>query len=294
MTIDNLKCFILVAENLSFARAAEALYISQPAVTKQINTLEHELGVTLFIRSTRHVELTPAGMSFYKDAKEIVLKSQIAIDRVQQQHMHSDFIRIGLSNSISLYYLTPILADFHAAYPDIRPDIECPGYKTALNLFLDNKLDVLFYYKENIPQKSGINFMKLETDHLMCLMPAAHSFAKKDFVSIKDLAELSIIACNPLNAPLSTTSFQEQLSKHHESSKILYCNSIEIAHCMVASGIGITILPGMLCLKSPEYATVALTDSSPLSFGLFYHKRNTNIALEKFLKLISQRMNDRT
>lgn len=59
MNIDSLKCFILVAENLSFARTAEALYISQPAVTKQINALEKELGVTLFIRSTRHVELTP-------------------------------------------------------------------------------------------------------------------------------------------------------------------------------------------------------------------------------------------
>ena len=68
MDIENLKCFLLVAENLSFVRAAEALYISQPAVTKQINALENELGTSLFIRSTRHVELTPAGMSFYKDA----------------------------------------------------------------------------------------------------------------------------------------------------------------------------------------------------------------------------------
>ena len=97
MTIDNLKCFILVAENLSFARAAEALYISQPAVTKQINALEHELGVTLFIRSTRHVELTPSGISFYKDAKDIVMKSQAAISRVQRQYANSASITFLLS-----------------------------------------------------------------------------------------------------------------------------------------------------------------------------------------------------
>lgn len=283
MTIDNLKCFLLVAENLSFARTAETLYISQPAVTKQINALERELGVTLFIRSTRHVELTPAGMSFYRDAKEIVQKSQIAVDRVHQLHMHSDVIRIGLSNSIFLYYLTPILADFHTAHPDIHPDIECPGHKTALSLFLENKLDVLFYYKENVPQKSDINYIKLGTDNLVCLMPAAHPLAQKESLSIKELADFMIIACNPLNAPLSITAFQEQLSKHHKSTNLLYCNSIEIAHCMVAAGIGITILPGFLCLKTPEYATVTLTNNSTFSFGLFYHKRNTNIALKKFL-----------
>jgi DNA-binding transcriptional LysR family regulator len=102
MTIDNLKCFILVAENLSFARAAESLYISQPAVTKQINSLEAELETTLFIRSTRHVELTPAGMSFYKDAKEIVTKTQLAVQRLQSQNTEIGTLRIGVSNSAML------------------------------------------------------------------------------------------------------------------------------------------------------------------------------------------------
>lgn len=135
MTIDNLKCFILVAENLSFARAAEALYISQPAVTKQINSLEQELGVTLFTRSTRHVELTPAGMSFYKDAKDIVLKSQMAINRVQRQNTSSGSLHIGLSNPIALFYLAPILKKLHTEYPDIRPNIDVPGYKIVLKSF---------------------------------------------------------------------------------------------------------------------------------------------------------------
>ena len=212
MTIDNLKCFILVAENLSFARAAEALYISQPAVTKQINALEHELGVTLFIRSTRHVELTPSGISFYKDAKDIVMKSQAAISRVQRQYANSASIRIGMSNPAALFYLAPILTKFHSAYPDIRPDIECPGYKIILNLFLENKIDVLFYYKENMPKKSGINFIELQKDKLICLMSATHPFAKKDSIALSDLENTTIIACNPLNAPLSTSAFQKQLA----------------------------------------------------------------------------------
>ena len=287
MTIDNLKCFILVAENLSFARAAEALYISQPAVTKQINALEHELGVTLFIRSTRHVELTPSGISFYKDAKDIVMKSQAAISRVQRQYANSASIRIGMSNPAALFYLAPILTKFHSAYPDIRPDIECPGYKIILNLFLENKIDVLFYYKENMPKKSGINFIELQKDKLICLMSATHPFAKKDSIALSDLENTTIIACNPLNAPLSTSAFQKQLAGHHSADKIFYCNSLEIAHCLASSGFGIAVLPQILTLKSPEYVVVPLSEDIELSFGIFYHKRHTNSALTKFLKMFS-------
>ena len=286
MTIDNLKCFILVAENLSFARAAEALYISQPAVTKQINALENELGVTLFIRSTRHVELTPIGMSFYKDAKDIVSKSQIAVSRIRQQNKNTDFIRIGLSNPVALFYLTSYLTKLHITYPDIRPDIQIPGYKSALNLFLENKLDILFYFKENMPQKKGISFIELKQDHLSCLMPANHPFTTKKSVSLDDLSDESIIACNPLNAPLSTAAFQQKLLEHRSAHGILYCDSIEVAHCMVASGIGLTILPSILSLKSPNFATIPLTEKIPLSFGAFYYKKNTNTALNKFIKLL--------
>lgn len=283
MNIDNLKCFILVAENLSFARAAEALYISQPAVTKQINSLEQELGVTLF---TRHVELTPAGMSFYKDAKDIVLKSQMAINRVQRQNTTSDSLRIGLSNPIALFYLAPILQKLHADYPDIRPNIEVPGYKTALNLFLENKLDLLFYFKENMPQKAEINFIELEKDSLSCLMPANHIFASKDSIAIDELADVPIIACNPLNAPLSTASFQQQLLEKRPVDKVLYCDNIEVAHCMVSAGLGIAIIPSILILKSPDFVSVPLADEAPLSFGIFYHKRSKNTAIDTFLKII--------
>lgn len=220
MTIDNLKCFILVAENLSFARAAEALYISQPASHKTNQCAGTRTWRNSFYPLYRHVELTPSGISFYKDAKDIVMKSQAAISRVQRQYANSASIRIGMSNPAALFYLAPILTKFHSAYPDIRPDIECPGYKIILNLFLENKIDVLFYYKENMPKKSGINFIELQKDKLICLMSATHPFAKKDSIALSDLENTTIIACNPLNAPLSTSAFQKQLAGHHSADKI--------------------------------------------------------------------------
>lgn len=286
MTIDNLNCFILVAENLSFARAAEALYISQPAVTKQINALENELGVTLFTRSTRHVELTPIGISFYKDAKDIVVKSRMAVSRIQQQNIHSDFIRIGLSNTAVLFFLTPFLTNFHISYPNIHPNIQVLGYKSVLSLFLENKLDILFYFKESMPQKKGINFIELEQDCLVCLAPAGHPFTVKEAVSPEDLSGEAIIAYNPLKASPSTASFQQKLLAQHSANNIFYCDNIEVAHCMVASGMGVCVLPRILSLKLPNFAIVPLTVKIPLSFGAFYHKKNTNAALHKFTGIL--------
>lgn len=287
MNIDSLKCFILVAESLSFARAAEAMYKSQPAVTKQINALEEELGVSLFTRSTRYVELTPAGMSFYKDAKNIVLNTQMAIDRARQHNTNEHFISIGLSNPTALFYLSPILSRLREECPEIRPNIQVLSYKIILNLFTDNKLDALFCYKENMPVKTGTSFKEIRQDSFSCLLPSGHPFESKEMLSLQDLKDEPIIVCNPLNAPLSTASFQQQLLNCHSPHNVLYCDSVEIAHCMVASGLGVTILPSMLCLKSSEFRTVLIEDKTQISFGVFYRKQKTNPLLKKLLKLIS-------
>lgn len=286
MTIDNLKCFILVAENLSFARAAETLYISQPAVTKQINALEAELGTSLFIRSTRHVELTPAGMSFYKDAKEIVKKTQLAIQRIQSQNTQNDSIRIGLSNSTVLSYLAPILQNYHSKYPDIQPDIEVLSYKIILNLFTEKKLDLLFYYKENLTSKAGISFKELEQDYLVCLIPSTHAFASRTHISIHDLENQKIIACNSLNAPISTSSFQQKLLNQFTFERIFYCNTIEIAHCMVSAGMGIAILPFLLCPTSNKFSVIPIENTKELTFGIFYHKGNQTEGIKNFLRML--------
>ncbi len=286
MNIDYLKTFILVAENLSFARAAEALYISQPAVTKQINSLEQELGVTLFIRSTRHVELTPIGMSFYRDAKDIVLNSQIIVERLRRHNINYDTIRIGLSNHIILSYLSPILKRLHNQYPEVKPNIQILNYKTIFSLFMEEKLDLLFYYKENTTIKADISFIELQKDRFVCLMPNDHPLASRKTIAIKDLQNYPIIMRNPLDATLSTAAIQKTISEHHSSENLLFCDCIEIAHSLVLAGIGISIIPSILSVASPDFTTVPLDDKTILSFGVFYRKKNSNPILKNILRLI--------
>ena len=83
MTIFQMECFVAVAENLSFARAAEQLHVTQPAVTQQIHALEKELNVRLLNRSTRSVKLTEEGKIFLQDAKQVVEVSERARKRFE-------------------------------------------------------------------------------------------------------------------------------------------------------------------------------------------------------------------
>ena len=83
MNTQQLECFIQVAENLNFARAAKELHITQPAVSRQINALEAELGAKLFNRTTRTVSLTPIGSRFLADAGDILNKMKYAAARAR-------------------------------------------------------------------------------------------------------------------------------------------------------------------------------------------------------------------
>ncbi|HIU25157.1 MAG TPA: LysR family transcriptional regulator [Candidatus Copromorpha excrementigallinarum] len=287
MNINSLKCFILVAENLSFARTAEAMHKSQPAVTKQINALENELGVTLFLRSPRHVELTPAGMSFYKDARDIVISTERAVERAKKQESGENTISLGLSNPAALFCLTPLLSRLHEEIPDLRPSIQVLNHKTILSLFAEVKLDALFFYRENAPEKTDASFKELQKDSCVCLLPKGHPFEKKEILSLDDLSRSPLIVCNPLSAPLATASLQQRLLERCSPERVFYCDTVEIAHTMVAAGMGLSLLPGLLCLKSPDFSTAPIEGGDRLSFGIFYRRQNRNPVLKRLLKIIS-------
>lgn len=288
MNIENLECFLLVAENLSFARAARAMHISQPAVTKQIRTLEHELGISLFERSTRHVRLTPGGEAFYEDAKEIVLKTQMAVSRAKRQGDEAEILHIGVSNPSALFYLQKILKEFRKGCPEARPDIECLDYKHILNLFLDNKLDLLLYYKENLPKEYDAGYVELKKDRLCCLVPKEDPLSRKSSVKLEELKEQDMIACSPLDTPLSIAAVQEKLLESHPPQKVRYCSSIEAAHCLAGAGFGVVLLPGMLCLKSPDFVSLPVEEGPEFSFGVFYREKKMNSHLNKLIKMLTK------
>lgn len=132
-----------------------------------------------------------------------------------------------------------------------------------------------------------IAFKELKKDQLVCLTSKEHPLTTQKTISICDLENQKIIACNPLNAPISTSAFQQKLLKQFTFESIFYCNTIEIAHCMVAANIGIAVLPSLLCPDSDKYCKIPIENTKEISFGVFYHKGNKQNSLKNFLQILN-------
>jgi len=137
------KIFYEVAKNGNISKAAEALYISQPAVSKSINKLEQSLGHTLFIRSKKGVKLTKEGETLFQhlsSAFESIEHAEKTLKRIGQLGMGQ--LRIGVSTSLCKYILLPYLQDFIRENPHVKVSIECnPTYET-IQLLQQGKIDI--------------------------------------------------------------------------------------------------------------------------------------------------------
>ncbi len=188
-----LETFIVVADLGSFNKAAEALYITPPAVTKQINLLEKDLGLKLFIRTHRGLALTEAGKSLYKDAKYIIQYCKESVERAKKAMQEKDnIIRIGTSPMTPAAPLVQAWAKVQKQYPDIK--LQMLPYMNSL----ENAREILKNLGSNIDVVAGIfdetmlqlrkcAGMELSRQRLCCAVSVNHRLAEKDVLTFEDL-----------------------------------------------------------------------------------------------------------
>ncbi|MCD8354608.1 MAG: LysR family transcriptional regulator [Clostridiales bacterium] len=145
MTLKQLNCFLTVAETLNFARAAEKLYTTQPSVTRSIKSLEEELGVTLFSRHSRKVELTPAGSYLQDELRHMSQELNAAIQNTQKIHnQFSNEIRIGVTDLMELPYLPQTMQEFHEENPAISLQLHVKEFRELVQALIEEKLDLIY------------------------------------------------------------------------------------------------------------------------------------------------------
>ena len=133
MNTVQLECFVSVAEHLNFSKASKVLKITQPAVSHQIQTLEEELEVKLFHRTSKSVSLTQEGILFLADA-QLILKT--ALSAKERLGMREHFIpfELGCHNHMELNLLPPILKQLMQEFPLLRPSIRLVPFPSLISL----------------------------------------------------------------------------------------------------------------------------------------------------------------
>ncbi len=150
MEIWQLKCFLAVADTMSFSRAAETLYVTQPAISQQISDLEHQLGVELFQRGKKQTSLTNAGKMLYPEAHDLILRHDAIVTTVANEKSNaSNLIRIGFEDHLIGYRATrdaiiSTLLEMMEEDPGLTPvtfTLDVPG---VMSMLQENKLDIIF------------------------------------------------------------------------------------------------------------------------------------------------------
>lgn len=289
MHLKQLECFVHLAETLSFSQTAELLYITQPAVTYQINALEDELLLKLFIRTKRKVELTPAGVSFYTDIKDILTRTTIAIAKARNysQAFESNLL-IGYDGNVEVNRLPKILRIYREKFPHVHLYLKIADDKEKRNLFTNYKFDLIFTVKENSEDLSEVGYEELFTGKFVCVLPKDHSLAHKTVIKMVDLQNQILILLDPLKCPSEMTRLQKSLQLTCPTSAVYFGDSALIGYTMIKGRLGIAVMPNFVCPEDPELAIVPMDLEDLISYGIMWHKNNKRSEIKGFVEITKQ------
>lgn len=293
MNTFQLNCFLAVANSLNFARAAEQMNISQPAVTHQIQSLEIELGIKLFHRSTRSVKITLEGQIFLKDAQNIIIISERAKKRFKNpEERPTEFFSIGYGKDTQLTELSKALNQLKQLYSNIHPIVHEVSFRQLPYMIDDEQIDIGIGLKPADYKKNQVKYIELCKYPMMCICPKNHTISHKELITLQDLKTEKIILYKPDLENSEIAQFQWQLTQERSLSDLYFCESAEIAILMTEAGFGISILPSLFIPKNYGIEIIQIDGAIQLSFGLFYKTHLGNRLIKDFIRLIKEQFQE--
>jgi len=244
MELRRLQYFVVVAEECHFGRAAARLRMAQPPLSQQIKHLEAEIGVTLFTRSTRKVELTPTGERFLERARQILTSLDNAVEeagRIAEGMLGT--LAIGFTGSAT-YDLLPTLARvLRSELPGIELDLKgemlTPVQVAAL---LDGTLDLAFLRP---PVRSpDIDVRVLRREPLIAVLPEAHPLASREKVNLADLRDEPFISYPSHNrSVVYETVIEACQHSGFTPARVHEVGETSTLVSFVAAGLGVALVP---------------------------------------------------
>ncbi|WP_186757143.1 LysR family transcriptional regulator [Echinicola salinicaeni] len=237
-----LQVFHTVAKRLNFTKAAEELYITQPAVTKHIRQIEAHYKVKLFDRQGSKISLTPAGHSLFEYAEQIfAIYRNLEFEMNNFAQSHRGLLRIGASTTVAQYLLPPILASFHDKFKDIRLSLTTGNTEQIERLLQNQEIDLGVI--EGHSKQTLFKYTEFIKDELLLIARTGHPKAKKGIISKEELLETSLLLREPGSGTLEV-----------------------IAHALKPLGIKLGQLKKEMQLGSTESIKRYLMNSNAMAF----------------------------
>ena len=187
-----LKVFVSVATHLSFTKAANELYLSQPAISKHIREIEDFYKIRLFNRVGNHIELTREGECFLEHAVKIIESyKELEFEMNRLSETYAGELRIGASSTISQYVIPSIIGRFIQRYPHIKLSLQNGNTSDIEKSLLGGKIDLGIV--EGNHCETGINYKSFMNDELVLIAHTTSKFYELDEINIQDLHEFPLV-----------------------------------------------------------------------------------------------------
>jgi DNA-binding transcriptional LysR family regulator len=235
LDLRKLRYFVAVAEEMHFGRAAERLHIAQPVLSRQIRSLEHDLGAEVFDRDRRGTLLTPAGEQLLEDALPLLASARALARRVKAAGQSTPTLTVGFMPGITL---TAATAAFAARHPDAVVRLLRTTWGDQVAVLLDGRADVGVVRLPIDPR--GLQVRPLFREPRVVMLPVGHRLADRASLTVRDLAAEHLLQ-DPDAVPEWRDVALELRSGRRPDVPAIH--QVEEKLELVASGAGICVLP---------------------------------------------------
>ncbi|SDD44285.1 LysR substrate-binding domain-containing protein [Ruegeria marina] len=244
-TLRQLQFFVAAAEQGSVSGAARVLSISQSSVTEAIRALEEDLGVSLFERQARGLQITHRGSAFLRHARQILGDVASARQAFREEASQvTGRLSLGVTSLVAGYVLSDLLARFRRAFPQVELNVIEDSGEYLQHLLIGGELDVAVLLTSSVKDRLALHVETLLVSQYRLWLPLGHELAQQEAIELEQLVGLPMIQLMVEEIEESMKQLMQSLSVRPEIA--FRTRSVEAVRSLVATGAGIAILPGMV------------------------------------------------
>jgi DNA-binding transcriptional LysR family regulator len=290
MELRHLKYFVTVAEELNFSRAAVRLYISQPALSRQIKNLEDELGVVLFLRQFDGLILTEAGKFFLEQAKDILNRSDVAVQTLKAHYSNIDEpLVVGYIPTILQTFLGQTLHRFGHSHPEVAVRLQEMPPAEQVRALRDGTIDIAFMGNppDELDEEFTVKCVKKVL--IAALLPDTHPLAHESSINLAQLASEKFIGMSEEKFPGRNDRIRDTCRcAGFRPNLRLFADSHASMIALVAAGQGVAVMPNEAeALPHPQVVFMRL--HHPIYYArstAVWRKKTPHKSLDKYLKIL--------
>lgn len=288
MNSSQISCFMEAAKKLNFTEASTALHISQPALSRNIASLEEELGFELFSRSNKQKEtrLTPAGAVMFEGFCNLQAQYNSCLERARNVHEgKSGELTIGLIETDRIDpNILKITSHFSKQYPNVELNFRRGSYGELRNWLHDGTIDVAFTLKIDLSTETDFLTEDVYQIQSILYLNKSHRLAGEEGLSLLDFKDDVFLSIGAMDSPVLHDLLLEECAKAGFVAKTKDVQDAKTQSLMLESGKGVVIASrNNVVLMAPHISYVELKELRPMTVALAWNRSNYNPSIALFL-----------